>query len=63
MPSEIATTVQPQPTRLNWSNDQELFYWSMKWRVRSEDIREAAMCVGSNIKKIEACLRKKGWLR
>jgi len=56
-------TEQPQSTRINWGNDQELFYWAMKWRVRSEDIREAAMSAGPSIKKIEACLRKKGWLR
>ena len=56
-------TEQPQSTRINWGNDQELFYWAMKWRVRSEDIQEAALSVGSNVRKIEAFLRNKGWLR
>jgi len=63
MSNEVATAIGRQPTRINWGNDQELFYWAMKWRVRSQDIRDAAMSVGSNIKSIEACLRKKGWLR
>lgn len=35
----------------------------MKWKVRSEDIKEAAMLAGPNVKKIEDCLRRKGWLR
>ena len=61
MPNELAKTVEP--TRINWGSDQELFYWAMKWRVRSEDIKEAAMSAGTSIKKIEACLRKKGGLR
>jgi uncharacterized protein DUF3606 len=64
MPNELAKAVeQQQATRINWGNDQELFYWAMKWHVRSEDIKEAAISAGPNIKKIEACLRKKGWLR
>jgi hypothetical protein len=52
-----------QSSRIDWGRDQELFYWAMKWPVRSEDIREAAMSAGPNIEKIEACLRKKGSLR
>jgi hypothetical protein len=64
MPNELAKAVeQQQATRINWGNDQELFYWAMKWHVRTEDIKEAAMSAGSNVKKIEACLRRKGWLR
>ena len=64
MPNEFATAIgRQQPTRIDWANDQELFYWAMKWKVRSQDIKEAAMSVGANVKHIEACLRKKGWLR
>lgn len=64
MPNELAKAVeQRQATRINWGIDQELFYWAMKWHVRTEDIKEAAMSAGPNIRKIEACLRKKGWLR
>jgi len=63
MPNELATAIGRQPTRIDWANDQELFYWAMKWKVRSQDIKEAAMSVGANVKSIEACLRKKGWLR
>jgi hypothetical protein len=35
----------------------------MKWRVRSEDIKLAALAVGASVKQIEAFLRQKGWLR
>lgn len=48
--------------RLDWGRDQELFYSSIKWHVRSEDIEECARQVGPNIKKIEACLRDRGRL-
>ena len=63
MSNEFATAIGRQPTRIDWANDQELFYWAMKWKVRSQDIKEAALSVGANVKSIEACLRKKGWLR
>jgi hypothetical protein len=63
MSNEVATAIGRQPTRINWGNDRELFYWAMKWRVRSEDIKDAALSVGSNVRKIEAFLRNKGWLR
>lgn len=63
MPNEPATAVAHKPVRIDWGNDQELFYWAMKWKVRSEDIKEAAVSAGPNIRKIEAFLRRKGWLR
>jgi hypothetical protein len=63
MSKEFAATARRQAMRIDWGNDQELFYWAMKWQVRSEDIREAALSAGPNVKKIEACLRRKGWLR
>jgi hypothetical protein len=64
MSNELAKAVeQQQATRINWGNDQELFYWAVKWHVRTEDIKEAAMSAGPNVKKIEACLRRNGWLR
>jgi len=63
MQQEFVTGIGNRPTRIDWANDRELFYWAMKWRVRSEDIKEAALSVGSNVRKIEAFLRKKGWLR
>lgn len=63
MPNESTTTVAPRAVRIDWGNDQALFYWSMKWKVRSEDIREAATLAGPNVDKIEAWLRRKGWLR
>ena len=63
MATESATTAQHKPARIDWGKDQELFYWAMKWKVRSEDIKEAAMSAGPNIRHIEACLRRKGWLR
>ena len=63
MQRELATEIGRRPSRIDWANDQELFYWAMKWRVRSEDIKDAALSVGSNVRKIEAFLRNKGWLR
>lgn len=63
MATEAATAVEHKPVRIDWAKDQELFYWAMKWKVRSEDIKEAALSAGPNIKKIEAFLRRKGWLR
>jgi len=63
MQREFVTEIGKRPTRIDWANDRELFYWAMKWRVRSEDIQEAALSVGSNVRKIEAFLRNKGWLR
>ena len=63
MPQQLATEIGRRPSRIDWANDQELFYWAMKWRVRSEDIKDAALSVGSNVRKIEAFLRNKGWLR
>lgn len=63
MPNESATAIEQKPVRIDWGNDQELFYWAMKWKVRSEDIKEAALSAGPDIRKIEACLRRKGWLR
>jgi hypothetical protein len=63
MPHEFATEIGRRPTRIDWANDQELFYWAMKWRVRSEDIKLAALAVGASVKQIEAFLRQKGWLR
>jgi len=49
-------------TRINWAHDQELFYWALKWRVRSQDILDCAQEAGPTVKNIEACLRRKGWL-
>jgi len=63
MQREFVTEIGKRPTRIDWANDRELFYWATKWRVRSEDIQEAALSVGSNVRKIEAFLRNKGWLR
>ena len=63
MQREFVTEIGKRPTRIDWANDRELFYWSMKWRVRSEDIKEVARSVGSNVRKIESFLRNKGWLR
>jgi hypothetical protein len=64
MSNELAKAVnKKQAARINWGSDQELFYWAMKWEVRSEDIRECALTAGPGVKNIEACLRQKGWLR
>jgi hypothetical protein len=63
MQQEFVTEIGKRATRIDWANDRELFYWAMKWRVRSEDIQEAALSVGANVRKIEAFLRNKGWLR
>ena len=63
MPNESTNAVARRPVRIDWGNDQELFYWAMKWKVRSEDIKEAAMLAGPGVQKIESWLRRKGWLR
>lgn len=63
MQNDSTTAVGQRAARIDWGNDQELFYWSIKWKVRSEDIREAAILAGPSVQKIEAWLRRKGWLR
>jgi Protein of unknown function (DUF3606) len=64
MSANLQETAKPTAApRVNWARDQELFYWALKWRVRSEDIMEAAQEVGPTVKNIEDCLRRKGWIR
>ncbi len=50
---------QPQdPTKINTHEEWELEYWSKKWNVTKEQIKQASKAVGSGTEKIKQHLGK-----
>jgi len=50
---------QPQdPTKINTHEEWEMNYWSTKWGVTKEQIKQAVAQVGNGTEKVRQYLRK-----
>lgn len=51
-------TGSPDRDRININEDYELQYWSKKFGVSSNELKEAVKAVGSAVKEVERHLKK-----
>lgn len=49
---------KPDRDRINVNEEYELNYWSKKFNVTKDELKEAAKAVGDNAKKVEEYLKK-----
>ena len=59
MPDNTQNAGPADAMRINIHQDHELYYWTNKWKVSADDVREAVEKVGVMVKDVEDYLRKK----
>ncbi len=54
---------KPDSTKINFHESYEISYWTTKWKVSEQQLRDAHRITGSvQVKKIEGYLRDEGLL-